>query len=180
MQLTITPLEGLVILKPAIYYDNRGYFFESYHKNTFQDLGIDAVFVQENQSCSSKGVIRGLHFQNPPHAQAKLVRVVKGSVMDVAVDLRKNSSTYGQHFSVELSDQNHLLFYLPIGFAHGFIALEEETIFNYLCTDFYHKESEGAIRFDDPILNINWNNPTPLVNEKDLQGVSFLNFKSMF
>ena len=180
MELIKTQIEGLVILKPRIFYDERGYFFESYNYNTFKSLGIPDVFVQDNQSCSQKNVIRGLHFQNPPFAQAKLVRVIQGSVIDVAVDIRKDSPTYGQHHTVLLSAENQLQFFLPIGFAHGFVALEENTIFTYKCSDFYNKDAEGTIRFDDSTLDIDWKTENPVVNEKDRKSVSFSDFISMF
>ena len=180
MELIKTPIEGLVVLKPRIFHDERGYFFESYNQNMFQSLGIPDVFVQDNQSFSQKGVIRGLHFQKPPYAQAKLVRVIKGSVIDVAVDIRKASPTYGQHYAVLLSEENQLQFFIPVGFAHGFVALEDDTIFTYKCSNFYTKDSEGTIRFDDPTLNIDWKIEQPIVNEKDLQSELFADFKSMF
>ena len=175
-----TTIEGLLILKPSIFYDDRGSFFESYNQNRFKELGITEEFVQDNQSCSAKGVIRGLHFQKPPYAQAKLVRVVKGAVLDVAVDLRSNSFTYGQHVSVLLSEENQLQFFIPVGFAHGFIALEDDTLFCYKCSAFYHKDSESTIRFDDPTLNIDWGIKDFIVNEKDLVGEDFANFKTVF
>jgi len=173
-------ISGLKLLQPSIFQDARGYFFESYNYETFKKLGIEDVFVQDNQSFSKKNVIRGLHFQAPPFAQAKLVRVMKGAVMDVAVDLRKNSPTYGQHFSVELNEENQLQLYIPVGFAHGFAALEENTILAYKCSNIYHKDSERSIVFDDKDLNIHWNIENPIVTEKDLQGVCFKNFISPF
>ena len=175
-----TPISGLILLQPAVFNDDRGCFFESYNHNEFKNLGIEDSFVQDNQSCSKKNVIRGLHFQIPPFAQAKLVRVVKGSVWDVAVDLRKESSTYGQHFSVLLSAENQIQFYIPVGFAHGFAALEEDTILIYKCSNFYHKESEKNIIYNDKDLNIKWNIKNPIVSEKDLQGVCFKDFISPF
>ena len=180
MELSKTPIEGLLILKPQIFKDNRGHFFESYNKNTFKTLGITENFVQDNQSLSQKGVIRGLHFQKPPFAQAKLVRVIKGAALDVAVDLRKGSSTYGQHFSVLLTGENNIQFFLPAGFAHGFAALENDTIFAYKCSNFYNKNSEGTIIYNDPILNINWQTDNPIVNEKDMEAASFVDFVSPF
>jgi len=180
MKIEKTAIEGLLILTPSIFYDDRGYFFESYNQNKFKELGITENFVQDNQSCSAKGVVRGLHFQKPPHAQAKLVRVIKGSVLDVAVDLRRNSQTYGQHVSVLLSEENQLQFFIPVGFAHGFTALQDETIFCYKCSNFYDKTSEGSIRFDDPILNIDWGNKDFIVNEKDIVGENFADFKTVF
>lgn len=180
MELIETLIDGLLILKPRVFHDERGYFFESYNQQIFTSLGIKERFVQDNQSFSKKGVVRGLHFQNPPHAQAKLVRVIRGSVLDVAVDLRKNSKTYGKYHAVELSGDNNLQFFIPVGFAHGFVALEDDTVFAYKCSRLYNKESEGSIRFDDPVLDIDWKIEQLIVNEKDLQATSFSDFKSMF
>jgi len=176
----IPNISGLKILQPTIFQDDRGYFFESYNYDTFKNLGIEDVFLQDNQSFSKKDVIRGLHFQMPPFAQAKLVRVIKGTVLDVAVDIRKGSATYGQHFSVMLSGENQWQFYIPEGFAHGFAALEDHTIFAYKCSNIYHKDSERTILFNDKDLNINWNVAHPIVAQKDLQGTSFNNFVSPF
>lgn len=180
MEILKTEIEGLLILKPQIFSDDRGYFYESYNEKRWADSGIGVTFVQDNQSCSKRGVIRGLHFQKPPFAQDKLVRVIRGSVLDVAVDLRKDSPTYGQHHAVLLSEENHLQFFIPKGFAHGFAAREDNTLFTYKCSDFYHKESEGTIRFDDPDLRIDWQTDHPIVNEKDLQSENFRTFKTMF
>ena len=173
-------ISGLKILQPAIYNDERGYFFESYNHETFKKLGIEDIFVQDNQSFSKKNVIRGLHLQVPPFAQAKLVRVIKGAVWDVAVDLRKNSPTYGQHFSVVLSEENQLQFYIPVGFAHGFATLEDNTLFAYKCSHVYHKDAEKSILYNDKDLNIRWNIENPMVAEKDLQAVCFKVFISPF
>ena len=180
MKIEKTAIEGLCILTPSIFYDERGYFFESYNQDKFKELGITEEFVQDNQSCSAKGVVRGLHFQKPPYAQAKLVRVIKGAVLDVAVDLRGNSPTYGQHVSVLLSEENQRQFFIPVGFAHGFVALEDDTLFCYKCSAFYHKPSEGTIRFDDPTLNIDWGMKELIINEKDMSGENFANFKTVF
>lgn len=181
MQIIYTPIEGLVILEPRIFHDTRGYFYESYNQQKMSELGIDTIFVQDNQSYSQKGVIRGLHFQRPPFAQAKLVRVIKGKVLDVAVDIRKGSPTYGQHYSVLLTGDNHLQFFIPEGFAHGFVALEDNSIFTYKCSQFYHKEAEMSIRYNDPILNIDWGlDETPIMTEKDLCGVLFDQFNTPF
>ena len=174
------PISNLKLLQPNIFNDKRGYFFESYNSEVFRKLGIDEVFVQDNQSCSQKNVIRGLHFQVPPFAQAKLVRVIRGAVLDVAVDLRKDSPTYGQHFSVLLSEENQLQFFIPTGFAHGFATLEDHTIFTYKCSNFYHKNMERSILFNDKDLNINWNVESPIVSDKDLQAVCFKDFISPF
>ena len=173
-------ISGLKILHPSIFNDDRGYFFESYNHEIFKNLGIEDIFVQDNQSYSKKNVIRGLHLQVPPFAQAKLVRVIKGAVLDVAIDLRKESPTYGQHFSVVLSEENQLQFYIPVGFAHGFAALEDDTIFTYKCSNIYHKDSERSILFNDKDLNINWNIHNPIVAPKDLQAISFKDFISPF
>ena len=156
MNITKTDIEGLIIIEPQIFKDSRGAFFESWNAKKFKQLGISEDFVQDNQSVSSKGVLRGLHFQNPPYAQAKLVRVIKGSVLDVAVDLRKNSPTYGMHVSVILSEQNNKSFFIPKGFAHGFLSLEDNTVFNYKCSDYYNKESEGSLLWNDEDLKIDW------------------------
>ena len=173
-------ISGLKVLQPNVFHDERGCFYESYNYETFQNLGIQEVFLQDNQSYSKKNVIRGLHFQVPPFAQTKIVRVIKGAVLDVAVDLRKESSTYGQHFSVLLSEENQLQFYIPVGFAHGFAALEEPTIFAYKCSNIYHKDSERSILFNDKDLNINWNIENPIVTNKDLQAICFKDFISPF
>ena len=173
-------ISGLKLLQPAIFNDDRGYFFESYNYETFNKLGIEDVFVQDNQSLSKKNVIRGLHFQTPPFAQAKLVRVIKGAVLDVAVDIRKNSPTFGHYFSVELNEENQLQLYIPIGFAHGFATLEDNTIFAYKCSNIYHKDSEKSILFNDKDLNINWNIINPITTDKDLQGIYFKDLNSPF
>jgi dTDP-4-dehydrorhamnose 3,5-epimerase len=180
MNLTKTDIEGLIIIEPQIFKDSRGAFFESWNAKKFKQLGINEDFVQDNQSVSSKGVLRGLHFQNPPYAQAKLVRVIEGSVLDVAVDLRKNSPTYGKHFSVILSEKNNKSFFIPKGFAHGFLSLEDNTVFNYKCSDYYNKESEGSLLWNDEDLKIDWQIDNPLVSEKDLQADLFKNFKTKF
>jgi len=174
------PISGLILLQPTIFNDDRGCFFESYNQEIFKKLGIDDVFVQDNQSCSKKNVIRGLHFQIPPFAQAKLVRVMRGTALDVAVDLRKESPTYGQYFSILLSEENQMQLYIPVGFAHGFAALEEDTVFAYKCSNLYHKDSEKTIIFDDIDLNIKWNIENPIVAAKDLQAISFRDFISPF
>jgi len=150
------PIEGLRIIKPKIFHDERGYFFESYSSQVYSEAGIADHFVQDNQSHSKKGVLRGLHFQSPPFAQAKLVQVTSGVVFDVAVDLRRDSDTFGQYYGLELSEFNHLQFYIPPGFAHGYLALSEVAIFQYKCSEYYQPSAEGGIRFDDPDLNIQW------------------------
>ncbi len=167
MQFTRTPIDGLFLIEPKIYHDDRGSFLESYNAALFQQHGIPADFVQDNQSTSRKGVIRGLHFQTGKHAQGKLVRVVKGKALDVVVDLRKESATFGRHFSLELEAEKAIMLWVPPGFAHGFEALEEDTVFLYKVTAPYHQPSEAGIRFDDPDLNIRWKTNTPIVSEKD-------------
>ena len=180
MEIIETSIEGLLIIKPDVFKDERGYFFESYNKERFAKEGLLMDFVQDNESKSSKGVLRGLHFQKPPYAQGKLVRVVKGSVMDVAVDLRKDSPTYGKWESVVLTEENKLKFWIPEGFAHGFLTLEDNTIFNYKCTNVYNKESEGSILWNDPDINIEWNIEDPILSEKDKLSPLFKNFETPF
>ena len=180
MELIKTSIDGLLIIKPDVFKDERGYFYESYNKERFAKIGLNIDFVQDNESKSDKGVLRGLHFQKPPFAQGKLVRVIKGSVMDVAVDLRKDSPTYGKWESVVLTEDNKLQFWIPEGFAHGFVALEDNTIFNYKCTNVYNKESEGSILWNDPDININWNIDNPILSEKDKISPLFKNFESPF
>ncbi len=151
-----TEIEGVVILEPRVFKDARGYFFESYNKKTF-DAEVQPVdFVQDNESCSSRGVMRGLHFQRPPYAQAKLVRCVRGQVLDVAVDLRKGSPTYGKHVSCLLTEENHRQFFIPRGFAHGFAVLSDTAVFQYKCDNYYHPEADGGISITDPTLGIDW------------------------
>ena len=156
MEIVKTKIPGLLIIKPDVFEDDRGYFFESYNRDKFVDAGIDNIFIQDNESKSQKGVLRGLHFQNPPYDQGKLVRVMKGAVIDVALDIRKNSPTYGQWDSIELSESNKMMYWIPPGMAHGFVTLEDETVFFYKCTNLYNKASEGSIRWNDPDLNIDW------------------------
>ena len=180
MEIKTTPIKDLLIIQPRVFPDNRGYFFESFNQRKYIDEGLDLTFVQDNLSKSDKGVLRGLHFQKPPYAQGKLVYVIRGSVLDVAVDLRKGSQTYGQHFSIVLSEENHTQFYVPEGFAHGFVTLEDNTIFAYKCTNFYHPESEGAIIWNDRDLNIEWQIDQPIISEKDMKAIDFKNLKSPF
>lgn len=162
-------IEGLYILEPKVFYDTRGYFMETYNQNDFKELGLDINFVQDNESKSKRGVLRGLHFQKK-HPQGKLVRVIKGSVYDVAVDIRKGSNTFGKWFGVELSEENKKQFYIPKGFAHGFLVLSEEAQFVYKCTDFYHPEDEGGIIYNDSTINISWpisEDMEVVISEKD-------------
>jgi dTDP-4-dehydrorhamnose 3,5-epimerase len=180
MEIIETKLKGVVVLKPKVFEDARGYFFESYNRKVFTDAGITADFVQDNQSLSQKGVLRGLHFQNNPFAQGKLVRVITGSVFDVAVDIRKNSPTYGQWFGTELTEANKLMMYIPEGFAHGFATLADNTVFSYKCTNFYNKAAEDCLLWNDPDLNIDWKLQNPLLSEKDLQGKLFNSFETLF
>jgi dTDP-4-dehydrorhamnose 3,5-epimerase len=180
MQIEKNHIEGLLVIKPDVFEDQRGYFFESYNEEKFRQLGIDARFVQDNESKSGKGVLRGLHFQVPPYQQGKLVRVVKGAVLDVAVDLRRSSPTYGQWASIELSEKNKWMYWIPAGFAHGFLTLEENTVFFYKCTQVYNKESERGIFWNDPDLGIRWGTGQPLVSEKDKSAGSFRDFVSPF
>ena len=180
MQIIKTKIEGLLIIKPNVFRDERGYFYESYSKSKFEAMGLEAGFVQDNESQSQKGVLRGLHFQKPPFAQGKLVRVVKGAVLDVAVDLRSNSKTYGQWEAVELTEDNKLLYWIPAGFAHGFVTLERNTIFSYKCTNVYNKDSEESILWNDPTLNIDWNIKNPILSQKDTESPLFEDFVSPF
>lgn len=181
MKLIETKIKDLYILDPRVFGDDRGYFFESFNSQTFQELiGEEVEFVQDNQSMSGENIVRGLHFQNPPFAQGKLVRVIKGEVIDVAVDIRKDSPTYGEHVSIRLSGENNRMFWIPPGFAHGFSSLEEGTIFSYKCTNYYSKESEGSVAWDDPELNINWGVENPIISEKDQESPLFRDLKSKF
>jgi len=174
-------IEGPVLIKTRKFTDERGCFFESYNTQLLNKLlGEQPEFVQDNISVSKKGVIRGLHLQAPPYAQGKLVRVLKGSVIDVAVDIRKSSPTYGKYVRVFLSAENGDQFWIPEGFAHGFSALEEDTVFSYKCTNYYHPASERGIRFDDPDLNIDWEINEPIVNQKDYSNSFFATFDSPF
>ncbi len=169
MEVIKTDIEGVVIIEPRIFRDDRGYFFESFSQRDFQEKVCNTVFVQDNESKSSYGVLRGLHFQKPPYAQSKLVRVIKGAVLDVAVDIRKGSPTFGQHVAVELTEDNHRQFFIPRGFAHGFSVLTDEVIFQYKCDNFYAPQSEGALAWDDPDLGIDWRLPAEkvILSEKD-------------
>lgn len=169
MEVIKTDIEGVVIIEPRIFRDDRGYFFESFSQREFQEKVCNTVFVQDNESKSSYGVLRGLHFQKPPYAQSKLVRVIKGAVLDVAVDIRKGSPTFGQHVAVELTEDNHRQFFIPRGFAHGFSVLTDEVFFQYKCDNFYAPQSEGALAWDDPDLGIDWRLPAEkvILSEKD-------------
>ena len=169
MEVVKTEIEGVVIIEPRIFKDDRGYFYESFSQCEFEEKVCRTTFVQDNQSKSSYGVVRGLHFQKPPYSQSKLVRCIKGAVLDVAVDIRKGSPTFGKYVAVELTEDNHRQFFVPRGFAHGFAVLSDEAVFQYKCDNFYNKESEGAVAWDDPELAIDWRIPVEkvLLSEKD-------------
>lgn len=169
MNVIKTEIEGVVIIEPKVFGDDRGYFFESFSQREFEEKVCKTTFVQDNESKSKYGVLRGLHFQKPPYAQAKLVRVVKGKVLDVAVDIRKDSPTFGKHVTMELSDENKRQLFIPQGFAHGFVALSDEVIFQYKCDNYYTQEHEGSILWNDPALNIDWKLPLKdiILSEKD-------------
>ena len=169
MEVIKTEIEGVVIIEPRIFKDDRGYFYESFSQREFEEKVCRTVFVQDNQSKSSYGVLRGLHFQKPPYCQSKLVRCIKGAVLDVAVDIRKGSPTFGKYVAVELTEENHRQFFVPRGFAHGFAVLSKEAVFQYKCDNFYCKESEGSVAWNDPQLAIDWRIPADkvLLSEKD-------------
>ena len=182
MEIIKTPIEGLLVIKPQVFVDARGYFVETYNEKRYREAGIDAQFVQDNQSCSSYGVVRGLHFQRPPYTQAKLVCCTVGRVLDIAVDLRKDSPTFGQWHSVELSAENHLQFFIPKGFAHGFSVLSETAVFAYKCDELYHPEADGGILLSDPDLAIDWQVPEELriLSEKDKKHPMLKDFDNPF
>jgi dTDP-4-dehydrorhamnose 3,5-epimerase len=180
LQVINTEIPGLILIEPKVFPDPRGYFFESFHLERFRETGISAEFVQDNESMSVKDVLRGLHFQYPPYSQGKLVRVVRGSVQDVAVDLRQGSPAFGKWHSAILSSDNKLMMWIPEGFAHGFMTLEDNTIFQYKCTRFYHPGSETTILWNDPDLAIDWKTGHPIVSDKDTQGIRFKDLISPF
>ena len=186
MNVIKTKIDGVLIIEPRVFTDSRGYFFESFSQREFDEkvapiLGHTVTFVQDNESKSSYGVMRGLHFQLPPYTQSKLVRCVKGAVLDVAVDIRKGSPTYGQHVAVELTEENHRQFFIPKGFAHGFAVLSETAVFQYKCDEFYHPESEGGISILDDSLNIDWRiKDKAILSEKDTKHSLFKDFDSPF
>ncbi len=182
MNIIETPLKDLFLIEPKVWRDDRGYFFESYNEKAFNDAGIKAKFIQDNQSFSQKGALRGLHGQANPHAQGKLVRVIQGKVLDIAVDIRKDSSTYGQHYSVELSAENFRMIWVPPGFLHGFSTLEDNTIFCYKCTNLYNKDSEIGVIWNDKDLNIDWGlkPEEAILSPKDLILPNFKDLKSPF
>ncbi len=184
MTFTATPIKDLFVIEPKLWKDSRGYFYESFSQKAFTEAGINATFVQDNQSFSQKGTLRGLHAQAAPFAQGKLVRVIQGAVVDIVVDIRKNSATYGQHFAVELNGENHKQLWVPPGFLHGFLTLTDDTIFTYKVTNYYDKDSEIGVIWDDPILNIDWAaylDPSEfLLSDKDLVLNDFSSLKSPF
>ena len=175
MKIHKTPIDGLIIIEPRVFEDDRGYFFESFHADRYREAGISSDFIQDNESKSVRGVIRGLHYQTDSYAQAKLVRVIEGRVFDVAVDLRAESPTFGQWFGVELTSENKKQFYIPRGFAHGFSVLSETAIFSYKCDNYYHPESECGIAYNDTTLNIDWKISTAeeIISEKDKGNLLF-------
>ena len=173
METEKTNVQGLLLIKPKVFSDSRGYFFESFNEQIYEDLGLNLNFVQDNISKSIKSTIRGLHYQIGKKAQGKLCQVISGRVLDVAVDIRFGSPTFGKYYAAELSEENHLQLWIPPGFAHGFSVLSDEAIFSYKCTQFYSKEHERAIIYNDPDLNIDWLIETPIVSEKDLQAKMF-------
>lgn len=182
MEAIKTDIDGVFIIEPRVFNDARGYFFESYSERDFNAQVREIHFVQDNESKSSYGVMRGLHFQRPPFTQSKLVRCVKGAVLDVAVDIRKGSPTYGQHVAVELTEDNHRQFFVPRGFAHGFSVLSEEAVFQYKCDNFYHPEADGGISILDTSLGIDWRIPTDkaILSEKDTKHPLLADFDSPF
>ena len=180
MEVIEMPIEGVKLIKPQIFGDARGWFYETYNEERYRAAGINVRFVQDNQSFSQKNVVRGLHFQRPPYAQAKLVSVVQGAVLDVAVDLRAGSATYGQYVSALLTGENHHQLFIPEGFAHGFSVLEDHTIFAYKCSNFYNKTSEGNIIYNDPDIHVEWGIEHPILSEKDSVGPTFKEFITPF
>ena len=182
MNIIKTAIDGVLIIEPRIFTDSRGYFFESFSQREFDEKVRPIIFVQDNESMSSYGVMRGLHFQRPPYTQSKLVRCVRGAVLDVAVDIRKGSPTYGQHVAVELSEENHRQFFISKGFAHGFSVLSETAVFQYKCDEFYHPEADDGISILDDSLGIDWRIPTEkgILSDKDTRHVLFRDFDSPF
>ena len=173
-------LPNLLLIEPKVFEDHRGHFFESYREDAFEAFGLDVKFVQDNQSLSHTGILRGLHFQREPYAQGKFVRVITGAVLDVALDIRKDSPTYGEFVAEKLTASNKRMLYIPPGFAHGFVTLEDNTIFTYKCTNYYNKESEGAILWNDTDLGIDWKVKSPIISEKDQIATEFSKFATQF
>ena len=180
IKVTKTEIEGLLIIEPDIFGDDRGYFLESYRKKSYSDLGVEAEFVQDNISKSQKGTIRGLHYQVGDNVQGKLCQVISGKVLDIALDIRFESPTFGKYFSITLSEKNKKQLWIPPGFAHGFSVLSEESIFSYKCTEYYSKKDERSILYNDPDLNIDWKVDIPLVSEKDLRAKLFKDIEKDF
>ena len=181
MEVKKTKINGVFLIKPHVFNDNRGHFFESFNSKKFNEAtGLDVQFVQDNQSLSSKNVLRGLHFQHPPFAQAKLVSVIKGEVLDVVVDIRKESDTYGEYIAENLNEENHHQLFIPEGMAHGFLTLKDDTIFSYKCSNYYDKGSEDGIIWNDSNLKIDWKIKNPVVSEKDQLAQNFASFVSPF
>ncbi len=182
MNIIKTEIEGLLIIEPRVFKDSRGYFFESFSERDFAECGIPVKFVQDNESRSCYGVVRGLHFQKPPYSQAKLVRVVRGRVLDVAVDLRSESPTYGKYYAIELSEENHLQLFIPKGFAHGFSVLSDEAVFQYKCDEYYAPQSEGSVLWNDPDIGVDWGVPSPdiILSEKDTRSPLLKDLEKIF
>ena len=180
MQVQETGFEGLLILQPRLFKDDRGAFYESWNETTFKNLGLNIRFVQDNQSVSHKNVLRGLHFQQAPHAQGKLVRVTHGQALDIVVDLRKNSKTYGQHYKLVLCSDKANMMWIPAGFAHGFVALEDDTVFQYKCDAVYNPQSEECLIWNDPKLGIDWETENPIISSKDEEGKRFDDLNTSF
>ena len=181
MEVKKTKISGVFLIKPQVFKDNRGHFFESFNSKKFNEsTGLDVQFVQDNQSLSSKNVLRGLHFQHPPFSQAKLVSVIKGEVLDVVVDIRKESDTFGEYIAENLNEENHHQLFIPEGMAHGFLTLKDDTIFSYKCSNYYDKSSEDGIIWNDGNLKIDWKIKNPLVSEKDQLAQNFASFVSPF
>lgn len=180
IKVTKTEIDGLLIIEPDVFGDGRGYFLESYRKNSYRDLGVEPEFVQDNISKSQKGTIRGLHYQVGDNAQGKLCQVINGKVLDVALDIRFDSPTFGKYFSITLSEQNKKQLWIPPGFAHGFSVLSDEAVFSYKCTEYYSKKDERSILYNDPELNIDWKVDLPIVSEKDLKAKLFKNIEKDF
>lgn len=180
MKIIKTPIPDLLVVEPSVFNDQRGYFFEVYNQERYFNNNMQMQFVQDNESKSGRNVLRGLHFQKPPFAQGKLVRVIQGKVLDVAVDIRKGSPTYGSYHAVELDAISKRMFYIPEGFAHGFLTMEEDTIFAYKCTNYYNKESEGSLLWSDETIGIKWNIENPILSEKDKISPLFKDFNSPF
>lgn len=181
MKIEKTNFKDLLIIQPTVFADDRGYFFESFNESRFRvETGLNITFVQDNQSMSAKGVLRGLHFQTPPKMQAKLIQVIKGAVLDVVVDLRRNQPTFGQHYKILLTSDNKTQLFVPEGFAHGFAVLEDNTIFAYKCSNYYSKENDRSMLWNDPALKINWEIENPIISEKDQAAQNFDQYQDVF